>query len=890
MAATIDPEALMHFVQEEHLKRSEYAKAEAARRGAAEDEFRRSQGDAPGESRPSDAPDPKAAPDEPKADAPKTADAPKSDAAEPKPQPKSDTPKTDPPKQEPKPSPKPAPAPAAAAGDGKRAWNAGRIGTQIGVPPSAVRNLKAGEPVAGIKGLAKAQWNAGQHWSGKGAEKLGSKLSEKGLQGVGKNALKTAGRLLPGVGSLYAGYSAYKDFESGDYVGMALNVLGVIPGPVGWVALGAATIWDAAGWGHTTYGEWDQPDGTATFMLPGAAKDVANVKEVDAAITKAQRGVFRFQDGPTGTVWSANPPAALRIDGKAAPAVPGTGSGVSGIALAAFNSIVPGTGRDSADGSIQQLVTDYLGGLSDLFEQIDKAMMSANEPYFTEQRQALQPHLAAMAQLKTQIQPLLAQLTAVSDAAGTAYQSVLDANHAARKQLSDSGTLTDQGPATTMVTAVETSSSQVATANSRIGQLFSETPPPVVMVRGTTAPTGIRPAETKPPAVAPAPAVTPAAVTPQTPAGPAKVETPAKNTADDLTKLLSQLGKQNTPTATNPLPSTGTGGLGGGSPLGGQGLGGGQGGGTPLAASKPDTSAKEEPKKLVDSSSRPERKTAEKKLDDTKSLSTPKPEQQMSAVPAPEAKPAPVAAAPVATPAPAAPTPAQQNAAHAAAAQEPSKEVDVKGTKTTFPDAKTAKMAELLSKADPTHPMSLADAAKQAGLTPPTPGQDPGTQVAPTDAKPGDLLVAGGKNFMLLGDGKFYDLNDYKVVGASEIPQQLGERAGYFHLVDPSPGSPAGQGVTGPQTPPAAPQGPVSPQSTAGVQFPVPGATAAPTGPVDAGAPPAAPGGVPVAGTPGVPKPGVPGSGPANAASTDTGTGVGGVSTGGQKLDPAAVR
>lgn len=873
MAATIDPEALMHFVQEEHLKRSEYAKAEAARRGAAEDEFRRSQGDAP---------EPKAAPAEPKADAPKTADAPKSDAAEPKPQPKSDAPKADPPKQEPKPSPKPAPAPAAAAGDGKRAWNAGRIGTQIGVPPSAVRNLKAGEPVAGIKGLAKAQWNAGQHWSGKGAEKLGSKLAEKGLQGLSKNALRLGGKLLPGVGSAFAAYSAYKDFKSGDYVGMALNVLGVIPGPVGWVALGAATLWDLTGWGHTTFGEWDQPDGTATFMLPAAAKDVANVKEVDAAITKAQNAVFRFQTGPQGTVWNQSPPAALRIDGKAAAAVAATGTGISGVALSAFNSIVPGAG-DSADGSIQQLVTDYLGGLSDLFEQIDKAMQQANEPYFTEQRAVLQPHLAAMAQLKTQIQPLLAQLTAVSDAAGTAYQSVLDANHAARKQLASDGTLTDQGPATTMITAVETSSSQIAAANDKLAQMFAETPPPVVMARGTTAPTGSRPAETKPPA--PAPAATPAAVTPaSTPA--AQTPKPDSKANDDLNKILSQLGQNKAPTS-NPLGNNGTGGLGGGSPLGSQGLGGGTGGGTPLSASKPDTSTKSEPKKLVDSSSRPERKTAEKKLDD-KSLAAPKPEQAKATVPGTEQKPAPAAAAvPAAAGAPAG-APAKPGAQ--AAQPEPSKDVDVKGNKTTFPDAKTAKMAQLLSQADPTHPMSLADAAAQAGLTPPTPGQDPGKQVAPTDAKPGDILVAGGKNYMLLGEGKFYDLSDYKVVGAGEIPQQLGERAGYFHLVDPAPGSPAGQGVPGPQTPPATPQGPVSPQSTSGVQFQVPNATAAPTGPVDGNAAPPAPGGVPAAGTPGVPKPGASGTGPANAASTDTGIGQGLPSSEPAKLDPSAVR
>ncbi len=845
------------------------------------------QGRAEAEAKPEPKAEPKsAATDTPKAEEPKPAE-PKTAPDTPKPESKAepktapDSPKTDSPKA----SPKTTPTPAAAAGDGGRAWNAGRIGTQMGVPPSAVRNLKAGEPVAGIKGLAKAQWNAGQHWSGKGAEKLGAKLSEKGLQGLGKGSLKVAGRLLPGVGSAFAAYSAYKDFESGDYLGAGLNAIGMIPGPVGWVALGAATAWDFMGWGHTTYGEWDQPDGTATFMLPAAAKDVANVKEVDAAITKAQNSVFRFQTGPTGTVWNQSPPAALRVDGKAAAAVATTGTGISGVALSAFNSIVPGSGRDSADGSIQQLVTAYLGGLSDLFEQIDKAMQQANEPYFTEQRAVLQPHLAAMAQLKTQIQPLLAQLTAVSDAAGTAYQSVLDANHAARKQLASDGTLTDQGPATTMITAVETSSSQIAAANDKLAQMFAETPPAVVMARGTTAPTGTRPAETKPQEVKPvAPAVTPA---PQTPAGPAKVETPAKTTSDDLPKLLNQLGKNQTPVS-NPLPSTGTSGLGGGSPLGSQGLGGGQVGGTPLAQSKPDTSTKEEPKRLTDRKLAGERKEEPKKLDDTKSLSTPKPEQQKSAVPAAE-KPSVPAAAPVATPAPpAGPTPAQQNAAAAAKAEEkPNTDVDVKGTKTTFPDAKTAKMAEILSKADPTHPMSLADAAKAAGLTPPTPGQDPGKQVAPTDAKPGDILVAGGKNFMLLGDGKFYDLNDYKVVGASEIPQQLGERAGYFHLNDPNPNSPAGQAVPGPQTAPAAPQGPVSPQSTAGVQFPVPNATAATTGPVDASP---APAGVPAAGTPGVPKPGAPGSGPANAASTDTGVGQGLPSSEPGRLDPSAVR
>ncbi|SIF60594.1 Uncharacterised protein [Mycobacteroides abscessus subsp. abscessus] len=773
-------------------------------------------------------------------------------AAESKAQPdaKADTPKPD----TPKPSPKPDSA-TAAAGDGKRVWNAGRIGTQMGVPPSAVRNLRAGEPVAGLKGLAKAQWGAGQHWAGKAGTKLGAKLADKGLQGLGKAGLKGAARLLPVVGSIYAGYNAWRDFKSGDYIGMCLNVIGMIPGPIGWVALGAATVWDLAGWGKRI-GEWDQPDGTSTHILQAAAKEVAGVKELDALIRQGQADVFSFQDGPTGTVWDSSPPKAIRLDTD----------------------------------EVVAAATAWLTGISDHFAAIDKVMVNAGEQYFTEQRAALAPHLTAMAALKSQVKAITDQLAAASKGAGDAYEGVLHANRAARQQLSADGSLSDQGPATTMRTTVETGAAAIKAANDKLTKLFAETPPPVVAARTGTAP-GIRPAEPVKPQeqkpVTATPAVTPAAVTPQ--AG-TKPETTTKAN-DDLSRLLSQLGQQNKAPTSNPLGNTGTGGLGGGSPLGSQGLGGGQGGGTPLSQSKPDTPTQSEPKKLVDDKPA-ERKTAEKKLTDDKSLTAPKPEQAKSNVPAQAPAPAPAGAqapapAPAGAQAPATgPTPAQQNAAHAAAAQEPSKAVDVKGKKTTFPDAKTAALARTLAAADPAHPVSLADAAAKAGLTPPTPGQDPGKQIAPADAKPGDLLVAGGKNYMLLGEGRFYDLVDYKVVSASEIPQNLGDRAGYFHLTDPNPGSPAGQGVPGPQMPPAAPQGPVSPQSTDGVQQQVPGATGAPTGPQAT----PAPGGVPNVGSPGVPKPGAAGSGPANAASTDTGTGVGGPGTGGQKLDPSVVR
>lgn len=230
---------------------------------------------------------------------------------------------------------------------------------------------------------------------------------------------------------------------------------------------------------------------------------------------------------------------------------------------------------------------------------------------------------------------------------------------------------------------------------------------------------------------------------------------------------------------------------------------------------------------------------------------------------------------------PAAPTAAQGQAAP----PEASKEVDVKGTRVEFPDAKTAKMAQLLANADPAHPLSLAEAAKMAGLTPPVPGQDPGSQVAPAQAKPGDLLVAGDKSYLLLGDGRFYDLSEYKVVTSDQLPQDMGSRGGYFHLNDPSPaGAPGTQPVSG-QTPNA-------------VDQVVPGGTPTPAAPADAsspkadpapGAPAPATGAVPSTGTPGAPKPAGQ-AGPSSAESTQTGTGQTSPSPSTSALDPSAVR
>lgn len=714
-------------------------------------------------------------------------------------------------------------------------------------------------PVSGIPGLIRAEYRFGE----KAGDDIATKLGDKGAKAALGKVAKYGARALPGVGVLYGGYAAVKEFKSGDYVGGVLGLVSMVPGPIGWVGIGLGLAWDTWGFGPKEFGQWDKPDGENTYMLQAAAKEVAGVSNSDAALRTAQANVFSFLDGPNGTVWDSNPPAALRLD-------------TPDVAAAA---------------------TEYLTGISEHFAEIDRVMQQAGEQYISEQRQALAPHFAAMAKLKGEVKTITDQLAAISKGAETSYDAVKEANKQARSQLADGGTLSDHGPAQTMVTKLEQGQAAVIAAEDKLTKLFDTTPPPVVAVRSGT-PTGTTPEKKVTETPAKPVTATPAAVTPaaQTPT---KTETPSK-TNDDLSKLLSQLGQQKaaTPSTSNPLGSGS--GLGGGSPLGSQGLGGNTGQGTPLSSSKPDTSEKkDEGKKLGDDRKLGERKTEEKKLDD-KSLSTPKPENAKAAVPNQEQKPGVVApAATVPAPGAAAPTPAQQNAAHAAAAQEPNKEVDVKGQKTTFPDAKTAKLAQLLAAADPAHPVSLADAAAQAGLTPPVPGQDPGKQVSPADAKPGDIMVAGDKSYMLLGEGKFYDLTEYKIVGAAELPQTMGDRAGYFHLNDPAPNqAPAQSGEAAPAAPttPAQPQGPVSGQ-TGGVQHQVPGATGANPLPADGsqggqqpGAAAPGTGGVPSTGTPGVPKPAAPGAGPANAESTNTGTGTTVPSSTPGALDPGAIK
>ncbi|WP_100452030.1 hypothetical protein [Mycobacteroides abscessus] len=708
-----------------------------------------------------------------------------------------------------------------------------------GIPDGYVR-----QPIKKFPALLKAQWKAGVALTDSG-------LAKAGMKGI---PLKTMARLIPGVGAAYGAIQGWNHAKNGDYVGAALSFVGVIPGPIGWVGIAAATAWDVMGWGKSGLQMWSEPDGSTTHILPAAAHDIGGVTALDSQLREAQQLVFSFQDGPTGTVWDESPPAALRLD----------------------------------DADIQKEITEALGGVADLFAEVDKVMSSCGEAYFEEYKTRLQPHLDAMAALKEQVKPFTQQLTAASDGAGQAYTAVLDANRSAREQLSNDGKLSDQGPASTFTSAVSAAGSQVIAADQNIANLFGE--PAAVLTATVASGTGTRidpSKKTAPVQTSPAP-TTPAAVTPtsQTPT-PAKTETPTK-TNDALGDLLRSLNqKQQTP-STPSTPNLGNG-LGSGSPLGNT-------GGSPLSTSPSKPLSDSGDRKLDDGKKKGEDKKTERKLEDPAKdkkeekkatpLSASQTDNKFTKPITTETKPGNPAVVPAQPSAATAVNPAAPTAQGQSQPPEQSKQVDVKGQKVEFPDAKTAKMAQLLAAADPAHPLSLADAAKAAGLTPPVPGQDPGSQVAPAQAKPGDLLVAGDKSYLLLGDGRFYDLAEYKVVTSDQLPQDAGSRGGYFHLNDPSPnGAPGTQPVSG-QTPNAVDQA-------------VPGGTPPATAPADASSPkpndpapapaPAPAAGVPSTGTPGAPKPAA-GGGPASAESTATGTAQPSPSPTTPRLDPSAVR
>ncbi|MCB9441159.1 MAG: hypothetical protein H6523_13035 [Mycolicibacterium sp.] len=638
-----------------------------------------------------------------------------------------------------------------------------------------------------------------------------------GLSKVPLPALQKSLKLVPLAGNVVAGVSAFNAMRDGRWDDFAFDLLSMCPGPVSWVAMGAHLIYD---WsiGKTEYNTWASPDDVHTHTLPGSEDQ--SVIAADEKLTTAQKSIYNYSDGSKGVSWKETGPAQLVLDSP----------------------------------EVKKAVTDWLNGIAAAYADVETAMTSSGEPYILEYRDKLAPTFAAMKKLPEQAELVMAQLKAAGDSAWDGHTAFRNANQTLRQNWSaNGGKFSGDGTSDTnaLESAIRSMQTKISGAEDNINGLFTEQLTPLEAAYGVrTVSDEKKKPDTKPDVVT---TPTTPATTPQTKPE-AKPETKPDTTMD---KLLDQLGKQTNPASnlgTNPMGSNPLTGLGQQSPSG-QGL-------------KDLGKSTDEPKKIKDPA---EDKKSERR--EIKPLTGVDNKQQQQPAPAVAPLPAPGSGTeqpkPGAHPKPGATTEAK-----------PETKVDVKGKKgVEFPDAKTAKMAKLLAGADPAKPLSLADAAAQSGLKPPVPGQDLGQQIAPSKSQPGDILAAGDKRFMVLGDGQFYDLQKYDVVGADQVPTNLGDRGGYFRLPD--------AGDTG-----SAGTAPVSGPAPSDVGYQVPGGqtpatepTAVPplgqSGPGD--------GGITSSGTPGIPTAAKPGNGPANAQATDTGAGGTKPSVTPPRMDPGAV-
>lgn len=85
--------------------------------------------------------------------------------------------------------------------------------------------------------IAKAEGKSG-NWLTKlfgGGAAAETKAASTAAKGGAAAAGKTAGRFIPGVNVAVSGTLAAVDFSQGDILGGALNTVGMVPGPIGWV-------------------------------------------------------------------------------------------------------------------------------------------------------------------------------------------------------------------------------------------------------------------------------------------------------------------------------------------------------------------------------------------------------------------------------------------------------------------------------------------------------------------------------------------------------------------------------------------------------------------------------------------------------------------------------
>ncbi|MFZ2239505.1 MAG: hypothetical protein WAV90_08155, partial [Gordonia amarae] len=527
-----------------------------------------------------------------------------------------------------------------------------------------------------------------------------------GLSKVPLPALQKSLKLVPLAGNAIAGVAAFNAMRDHRWDDFAFDLVSMVPGPLGVSAMGLHLIYD---WtiGKEEYNTWASPDDTHTHTLPGSEDQ--NLVAADGLLTTAQQAIYNYPDGSKGVSWKQEDPAKLVLDSP----------------------------------EVKKAVTDWLTGIAAAYTDVETAMTASNEPYILEYRDKLAPTFAMMKKLPEQAELVMAQLKDASDSAWDGQKAFRTANQNLRQDWSShSGKLSGDGTSdtNTLESAIRSMQTKISGAEDNINNLFTEPLTPLEAAYGVrTVSDEKKKPETKPDVVTkPDTKLEP---TP-TPKPDTKTETKPDTAMD---KLLDQLGKQTNPASnlgSNPLSN-----LGQQSPSG-QGL-------------KDLGKQTEEPKKLRDPAE--DKKGERREIKPLTGLDTKQPQAQ---------QPVPAAAAPMPAPGPGTgqPKPGEQPKPAAAAEAKPETKVDVKGKKgVEFPDPKTAKMAQLLAGADPAKPLSLADAAAQSGLKPPVPGQDLGQQIAPSKSQPGDILQAGDRRFMVLGDGQFYDLQRYDVVNADQV-------------------------------------------------------------------------------------------------------------------------
>lgn len=127
-----------------------------------------------------------------------------------------------------------------------------RLGGLIGRIVSAPFKL-AGAAIAGLLGLGKGILKAPAKLAskvpittsgGKALSRSGGIINKffGGIKGMGNmfkgGGAKAGAKFVPGLGTLLSGAAAAYDFSKGDILGGGLNVIGMVPGPIGWLGTG----------------------------------------------------------------------------------------------------------------------------------------------------------------------------------------------------------------------------------------------------------------------------------------------------------------------------------------------------------------------------------------------------------------------------------------------------------------------------------------------------------------------------------------------------------------------------------------------------------------------------------------------------------------------------